>query len=133
MKLRKQDGGEGPKEQNNRYGLAGDYHDYEVAKCEAMSVSKQRGLPFLYYPHHPLGGAAPLGERRKDMSTREKCEKYFWMEGASVVTRCPQCDFHFTVGVGYQFEGKRLVPVKCPRCRNRLAMPVLKDKKTLAC
>lgn len=80
----------------------------------------------------PLGGVA-LGERREDMSTREKCEKYFWMEGASVVTKCPECNFHFSVGVGYQFRGRELVPVKCPRCQKCIAMPVLKDKKTLAC
>ena len=67
------------------------------------------------------------------ISKREKCEKYFWMNGADVVTKCPECDFHFTVGVGWQFEGGHLVPVNCPRCRKKIAMPVLKDKKTLAC
>ena len=67
------------------------------------------------------------------MTTREKCEKYFWMQGASVVTKCPDCSFHFLVGVGYQFEGKRLIPVSCTRCHKKIAMPVLKDCKTLAC
>ena len=64
---------------------------------------------------------------------KELCEKYFWMQGASVVTMCPKCNFSFTVGVGYQFEGRNLVPVECPRCHRKIAMPVLKDKKTLAC
>lgn len=67
------------------------------------------------------------------MTKREKCEKYFWMYGASVVTKCPDCDFHFTVAVGYQFEGHKLIPVECPRCHKKIAMPVLKNKKTLAC
>ena len=67
------------------------------------------------------------------MTTREKCEKYFWMQHASVVTLCPECDFAFTVGVGYQFEGKKLIPVGCPRCHKKIAMPLLKDKRTMAC
>lgn len=67
------------------------------------------------------------------MTKLEKCEKYFWMHGADVVTKCPNCDFHFTVAVGYQFQGRNLVPVPCPRCYRKIAMPVLKDHKTLAC
>ena len=46
------------------------------------------------------------------MTKREKCEKYFWMQGADVVTMCSECNFSFTVGVGYQFEGRNLVPVE---------------------
>lgn len=67
------------------------------------------------------------------MTKKEKCEKYFWMIGASVATICPDCDFTFSVGIGYQFEGKRLVPVPCPKCHKKIAMPLLKDKKTMAC
>lgn len=41
----------------------------------------------------------------KRISTVEKCEKNFWMHGVSVVTKCPECNFHFGVSAGYQFEG----------------------------
>lgn len=55
------------------------------------------------------------------------------MQGADVVTKCPDCNFHFAVGIGWQFEGRNLIPVPCPRCHKKIAMPVLRDHKTLAC
>lgn len=66
------------------------------------------------------------------MTKREKCEKYFWMHGADVVTKCPDCNYHFTVAVGIQFGNKGIIPVPCPRCHRNIARPVLKDHRTLA-
>lgn len=66
------------------------------------------------------------------MTIRDKCIKNFWCQGGDVVTRCRKCGFHFRVGIGRQFRERNLVAVECIRCREKEAVPVLKDKKTLA-
>lgn len=66
------------------------------------------------------------------MTKVERCNKYFWMQAGSVVTRCRSCEFTFHVGVGLQFSNRQIIPVECIRCRKRDAVPVLKDRKTLA-
>lgn len=66
------------------------------------------------------------------MNKVELCNKYFYVQTGSVVTRCRSCGFTFHVGIGYQFVRKQVVAVECIRCREKEAVPVLKDKKTLA-
>lgn len=66
------------------------------------------------------------------MTKAERCNKYFWMQFGSVVTQCRSCGFTFHAGVGCQFRHRQLIAVECIRCRQVDAVPVLKDKKTLA-
>lgn len=66
------------------------------------------------------------------MTKVERCNKYFWMQSSSVVTQCRSCGFTFHVGAGYQFRRRQIIAVECIRCRKIDAVPVLKDKRTLA-
>lgn len=66
------------------------------------------------------------------MTKVERCNKYFWVQTGSVVTRCRRCGFTFHVGIGLQFRNKQIIAVECIKCREIEAVPMLKDRKTLA-
>mgnify|MGYP000012457345 FL=1 len=60
------------------------------------------------------------------MTAGNKYQNDFWIYGTSVVTKCTECNFNFFVKPGLQFDGKKLVPVNCPKCHKNTALPVLK-------